>query len=142
MSIDRRKFLSQTAALGGLVLSPFEDLISEKPAFRIPPNFTTKIMATNWGFSGSWDAFCGKAKQSGYDGIELWWQNDPQQQKEIFAALKKHQLSIGFLTAGSDRNPATHLEQFKKMINAAAHQQEQRPLYINCHSGRDHFSFE
>jgi sugar phosphate isomerase/epimerase len=142
MSIDRRKFLSQTAALGGIVLSPFEDLISEKPAFRIPPNFTTKIMATNWGFSGSWDAFCDKAKQSGYDGIELWWQNDPQQQKEVFAALKKHQLSIGFLTAGSDRNPATHLEQFKKMINAAVHQQEQRPLYINCHSGRDHFSFE
>ena len=28
------------------------------------------------------------------------------------------------------------------MINAAAYQKEQRPLYINCHSGRDHFSFE
>ena len=28
------------------------------------------------------------------------------------------------------------------MIDAAANQTIQRPLYINCHSGRDHFSFE
>ena len=142
MSIDRRKFLSQTAALGGLVLSPFEELISEKPGYGIPANFTVNIMATNWGFTGNWDAFCSKAKQSGYDGVELWWPTDVQQQKDLFAALKKHQLSIGFLTGGSDRNAATHLEQFKKMINAAAYQKEQRPLYINCHSGRDHFNFE
>jgi len=123
MSIDRRKFLSQTAALGGLVLSPFEELISEKPGYGIPANFTVNIMATNWGFTGNWDAFCSKAKQSGYDGVELWWPTDVLQQKDLFAALKKHQLSIGFLTGGSDRNAATHLEQFKKMINAAAQTQ-------------------
>ncbi|MET0298999.1 MAG: sugar phosphate isomerase/epimerase, partial [Flavitalea sp.] len=35
-----------------------------------------------------------------------------------------------------------HLASFRQMVTAAISQKIQKPLYINCHSGRDHFSFE
>jgi len=104
--------------------------------------FELKIMATNWGFNGNVDAFCASAKKEGYDGIEMWWPELKKDQDELFAALNKHQLDIGFLCGGSQSNPAEHLEYFKKAIDAAATNTVQRPLYINCHSGRDFFTYE
>lgn len=104
------------------------------------PGFQLIVLATNWGFEGSTDAFCAKAKQEGYDGIEIWWPTDNKAaQDELFAALKKHQLEVGFLVGGGQFNPQEHLAYFKKMIDAAAKQNIQKPLYINCHSGRDYF---
>ncbi len=104
--------------------------------------FELTIMGTNWGFNGTTDAFCAKAKQEGYDGIEMWWPLHKKDQDELFAALKAHQLEIGFLCGGSQADPAEHLTAFKEMIDAAAGNTRQRPLYINCHSGRDHFTYE
>ena len=105
-------------------------------------NFELVILATNWGFPGTLDEYCAKAKQEGYQGIELWWPMQKKEQDELFTALKKHQLEVGFLCAGSDGHYQKHFEQFTAMIDAAATQTIQRPLYINCHSGRDHFSFD
>ena len=34
-------------------------------------NFELKLLATNWGFEGSMDAYCDKVKKAGYDGIEI-----------------------------------------------------------------------
>ena len=58
------------------------------------------------------------------------------------AALKKYQLEVGFLVAGSESNWQEHLTTFKNMIDAAAYNTSQKPIYINCHSGRDYFSHE
>jgi sugar phosphate isomerase/epimerase len=89
------------------------------------------------------DDFCAKVKKEGYDGVELWWPTDNKKaQDDIFAALKKYDLEIGFLCGGSQSNPQEHLASYKKMIDAATRQNIQKPLYINNHSGRDHFSFE
>ncbi len=104
--------------------------------------FELMIMATNWGFPGSLDEYCEKAKKEGYDGIEIWWPMEKEKQDELFTALKNHGLAVGFLCAGSDSNYEKHFDQFVKMIDAAATHRIQKPLYINCHSGRDHFSFE
>jgi sugar phosphate isomerase/epimerase len=105
-------------------------------------NFELKILATNWGFQGTQDEFLSKVKKEGYDGIEIWWQSDKSKQEDLFAGLKKYQLEVGFLCAGFSANWQEHLEQFKSMTTAAATNKVQRPLYINCHSGRDHFSFD
>jgi sugar phosphate isomerase/epimerase len=105
-------------------------------------NFELKIMGTNWGFEGTIDEFCMKAKKEGYDGIEVGWPAAKKDQDELFAALKKSQLEVGFLCRGWQNNPAEHLDYFKKEIDAAATNTAQRPLYINCHSGRDHFSYD
>lgn len=88
------------------------------------------------------DEYCTKAKKDGYDGIEIWWPTDKKKQDELFDCLKRHQLDVGFLCGSGEKNYNEHLASFRKMIDAAATQTVQRPLYLNCHSGRDHFSFE
>lgn len=142
MGINRRKFISLTSTLSALALTPFETLVAAKPGFKIPANFSLKIMGSSWGFDGSVDAFCAKAKAVGYDGIEMWWPADAAKQKELFDALNKHQLAIGLLCGVGESDPVKHVAAFKQMINAAAAQKTQAPLYINCHSGRDYFPVE
>ena len=145
MKQDRRKFIKNSAtATSALYLSSLEPFfISKKTEFSMDKNYKLTIMATSWGFDGSMDEFCAKVKKEGYDGVELWWPTDNKKaQDEIFTALKKYNLEIGFLCGGGQRDPQEHLEFYKKMIDAAAKQQVQRPLYINNHSGRDHYSFE
>ena len=105
-------------------------------------NFKLKLLATNWGFNGTLDAYCAKVKKEGYDGIEIWWPLEKKDQEDLFASLKNHGLEVGFLCAGSDSNYKKHFDQFVLMVNGAAKQIIQRPLYINCHSGRDYFSYE
>ena len=132
----RKAFLAQTTlAATGFLLSPFL-------AAAARPGFQLKIMATDWGFPGTLDEYCAKAKAAGYDGIEIWWSLDPTRQTAIFDALTAHGLDVGFLCAGSQSNAAEHLATFKEMVDGAAHNTRQKPLYINCHSGRDYFSYD
>jgi len=125
------------------LLSLDETLASKpKPSFTMNKDYELKVLATNWGFVGTLDNFCSKAKKDGYDGIEIWWPGDKPKQDELFECVKRHQLDVGFLYGASQSNYQEHLDTFKKVIDYAAKQTIQRPLYINCHSGRDHFSFE
>jgi len=144
MKQNRRKFIKTTAvSSAALFLSAMETFSqTHKPSFTMNKNYELKIMATNWGFQGTLDEFCARVKKEGYDGIEAWWQGDQKKLQELFAALKNHELEIGFLCGVSQTNPQEHLDAYKKMIDAAAKQKIQRPLYINNHSGRDHFSFD
>lgn len=144
MSIGRRKFIGAAAAGStALLLSSLDSLAEwEVPAPESAPHYELRIMATNWGFQGSMDDFCAKAKQAGYDGIEVWWPNDKVAQDALFAALKKYGLEIGFLCGVPQSDPAAHAEAYKKMLAAVVAQPAQRPLYINNHSGRDYFRFE
>jgi sugar phosphate isomerase/epimerase len=145
MKQDRREFIKNSAAgSAALLLSSMESFANQPlPIPETNKNYALKILAPSWGFQGTMDEFCAKVKKEGYDGIELWWPtNNKKAQDDIFAALKKYDLEIGFLCGGSQSNPQEHLAFFKNMIDAAAKQNIQRPLYINNHSGRDHFSFD
>jgi sugar phosphate isomerase/epimerase len=122
-----------------LILNDLQ-LAKEQPLpFSIPADFSIKIMATNWGFQGSWDAFCAKAKDSGYDGIEVWVPQQQQDIDQLMNAVDKHDLSYGFLASGSDADFNKHLTQFQQSLDKAL---SLKPLFINCHSGRDYFTFE
>jgi sugar phosphate isomerase/epimerase len=139
--MKRREFMNLTAT--GTLLSSMETLAQEKISVdNINAGFQLKIMATNWGWEGSMDAFCAVAKKEGYDGVELWWPNEPKDQKELFIALEKHDLEIGYLCGAGQKDASINLENFKKAINAATTQSAKKPLYINCHSGRDFFTYE
>jgi sugar phosphate isomerase/epimerase len=142
--LNRRHFLELTGSSStALLLSSLSTFASlHKPDTDMDKNFDLKIMATNWGFSGTLDEYCSKVKKEGYDGIEIWWPLEKKVQEEMFAALKKHQLELGFLCGGSDPHYQKHFDQFVSMIDEAATQTIQRPLYINCHSGRDYFSYD
>lgn len=105
-------------------------------------DFKLKVLATNWGFNGTLDEYGAQVKKEGYDGIEIWWPTDKKGQDELFNMLKKYGLEVGFLTAGYESSYEQHFTTFKNMIDAAATNTIQRPLYINCHSGRDYFTYE
>lgn len=131
--MNRRDFLQS-----GLVLTAGAML----PAFAGSPGFSIQFMATDWGFNGSVDDFCAAAKKEGYDGVEVWWPQDAVAQKKQFDALDKHQLKVGILCGGWQADPKEHLQTFRNSITAATSNSRMKPLYINCHSGRDYFSFE
>ena len=144
MNQNRRKFIKTTATGSAALLLASLDAFSltSKPNFTLHKSYELKIMATKWGDESKMDDFCAKVKKAGYDGIEEWWPDDKKQQDEMFAAVKKHNLDIGFVCGAWQSNAAEHLIMYKKLIDAAAKQNIQRPLYINNHSGRDYFSFE
>jgi sugar phosphate isomerase/epimerase len=145
MAFSRRKFvqLSSAATASAIISSLDSFALTNQLDFNMTAGFQLKVLATNWGFDGDMDTYCAKVKKDGYDGIEIWWPTDNKAaQDELFAALKKYQLDVGFLCGGGQSNPQEHLDYFKKMIDAAAKQKIQTPLYINCHSGRDHFGFD
>lgn len=140
---NRRNFLKATAmTTTALFLSSLDGFAElSKPKFTKNNRFELKIFATSWGFSGSLDEFCRKVKEEGYDGIEVWWSMNKEEQENLFSTLRKYQLDVGFLCGASQSNWAQHLQSFKSSINAAV-KSPRRPLYINCHSGRDYFSYE
>ena len=121
-------------------------MINPLDAFNTPletsspaPGFELLIFATNWGFNGSWDDFCSRIKKDGYDGAEAWYPAEEKARKEFLEAFQKYQLKFGLLFGAADTDYQKHLQQFKSTLEAAA---SLKPVYINCHSGRDHFSFD
>jgi sugar phosphate isomerase/epimerase len=141
--LNRRNFLQTVGTAATAVqLSSTAAASSILPNINMNNNFKLKLLATNWGFNGTLDEYCAKVKKDGYDGIEIWWPLEKKGQDELFSLLKKHELEVGFLCAGSDSNYQKHFDQFVQMIDGAANESIQRPLYINCHSGRDYFTYE
>jgi sugar phosphate isomerase/epimerase len=139
---NRRIFIQQTAAgSAALLLSSLESFALPQ-AIQSVSGYGIKIFATNWGFDGSMDAFCAKAKQEGYDGIENWWPGTATEQKEMFDAVKKHNLELGLLCGTDEADAKEHEAAFKKILVAATSQKIQQPVYINLHSGKDFFSAE
>lgn len=139
MNFNRRQFITTSAAAStGLLLSSLSTF--SKPIMPASQSgYSLLIFATNWGFSGSWDEFASKIKQAGYDGMEVWWPGDEKNRNELFEALTKHKLQVGFLVGSGEKDFQKHLAQFQQNLSAAA---KVKPVYINCHSGKDFFSFE
>ena len=93
--MNRRNFLqTTTTATSALMLSSLKTFATPQSISNMNNNFQLKILATNWGFSGSIDEYCAKVKKEGYDGIEIWWQTEKKDQDEVFAALKKYGLEV------------------------------------------------
>lgn len=130
-------------ATTGLFLRSLDTIAQNAPAaFKDGKQLNLTILATNWGFEGSLDDYGKKVKAEGYDGIEIWWPMEQKDQDELFAMLKKYGLKVGFLCGAQQSNYQEHYELFKKMVTAAATNKIQKPIYINCHSGRDYFLYE
>lgn len=144
MNQNRRDFIKLTGlATSATLLSSLESFsTAPAPIVNTNGNYKLKVLATNWGYDGTIDAFCARAKKEGYDGIEQWWPDAKEEQKELFDALFKHKLEVGFLCGVGESNAKAHLQSLKKVIDGFYLATKQNPLYINLHSGRDYFSFE
>ncbi|HWJ91401.1 MAG TPA: hypothetical protein VNR87_09840 [Flavisolibacter sp.] len=140
MAHNRRRFIQQSGSLvSGLWLSSLERMIPARPEFITNSKFKSMFLATNWGFNGSIAEYCSSVQKEGYDGIEIWWPMEKKAQDELFSALKKYNLQVGFLCGAYHKDVSEHFASFKDMVYAAASNTVQTPLYINCHSGRDFF---
>lgn len=144
MGYNRRHFIGNSLAVTTALFLPALDLFGSSGLVSDQPQkgFALKIMAPYWGFDGSITDFCKKAKNDGYDGIEILWPSDHIRQKELFIALKEYQLAAGFLCRGDEPIPQQNFTTFKKVIAEATENKYQQPLYINVHSGRDFFTYE
>ena len=99
-----------------------------------------QFFQTDWGRQISWDAFCEKTKTAGYDGIETWFPRDEKSQNELKIALKKYNLKVGFLNGTNKSVPFEEsLKQFTTHFKTLV---SWNPVYINCHTGSDFFTFE
>lgn len=138
--MERRKFI-QKAAAGSTawLLSSLETAAGNTPFFTDHTASTLQILATNWGFEGDYDSFFAKIKKEGYDGAEIWLPGNEQERNELSSAAKKYDMALGLLYGDSNKDPQKNFKTFKENISLAARLQ---PLYINCHTARDFFSFE
>lgn len=146
MSQTRRNFIKNTTAVtGAILLNPLAELMAkeELPNVKGKAGYELLFMQTDWGFGGSRDEFCAAAKKEGYQGIEVWWPGDKvEDQKALFDAVKKYGLQIGFLCGGYQADAKEHFDTFKKNLDAVCANAYQKPLYVNCHSGKDYFTYE
>lgn len=97
-----------------------------------------KYYCTNWGMTDSWDAFCSKVKEAGYDGVETWLPAG-KAQEEMLAALKKYDLALGLLSGGGGQDFGSYFNSFSRNLDEAI---KVKPDYINCHTGKEYYSFD
>jgi sugar phosphate isomerase/epimerase len=139
MALSRRDFLSISGmTASGIALSAIESLgkplnVMEKPGYSL------LIMATNWGFDGSYDQFASRIKKDGYDGAEIWYPGDVAQVKDLVAVFKKYELKLAFLFGSGEADVKKNYEYFKSVVDAMV---QLKPVYFNCHSGKDFFSYD
>jgi sugar phosphate isomerase/epimerase len=134
---NRRNFLKTGSLMAGSLLFAELDAYAT-PSVKLQASNLT-IMATNWGFKGNLEEFCTAAKKDGYDGIEVWVPGSVTEMKALSDTVSKAGLKLGLLAGGHDVNPTLHKKQFADAIDRAI---SLKPIYINCHSGKDYFSFE
>jgi hypothetical protein len=99
MEYDRRTFIeTSAAATTALLLASLDVFGSPKgPHEHASAGFSLTIMAPYWGFNGSVTEFCRKAKEDGYDGVEILW--SPAVAEELFDALGKFKLEVASFAA-------------------------------------------
>lgn len=133
----RRNFIKTSAITGAAILMNPLDQLATPLRTSSNAGFSLTVLATNWGFPGTWDEYCAKAKKAGYDGCEIWYPTDSADRAKMFEALTRHGLKVGFLWGSGESDFTKHDAQFQQMITEVT---KAKPLYVNCHSGKDFFT--
>lgn len=132
--MNRRDFISRTTLTSTSLL--FNNFTGEWPSYTGPKTSQLTILATDWGFNGSFEEFCALAAQTGYDGVEV-WVPDEVNLTMYRDETQKHRLKLGILAGSGGSTPHEHLESYQKALNRAI---RLSPIYINSHAGKDHFT--
>lgn len=102
---------------------------------------TVLFFCPRWGATDSWDSFCKRVREAGFDGVETGVSSpDAPEADEILAALKKHGLSfIGQYHQSAEADVELHAANYEKYLRRLA---TMKPLFINAQTGKDYFTFE
>ena len=103
------------------------------PIWGMVPDYIDQI-------EGSLDLVFSKIKNLGYDGVEMAIPTDTTQKKLILELLSEFNLKlIALQWAAAGKTIEEYLASYEEHIISAA---GTNPLFINCHSGKDYFSWE
>jgi sugar phosphate isomerase/epimerase len=97
-----------------------------------------KFFCPKWGSDNiSWDNFCGKVKEAGFDGVETPVPFDETERDEIVSALSKNGLLlIGQYYQSFEKDFEQHKASFIRHIEYLA---ALNPLLIDAQTGKDYF---
>jgi sugar phosphate isomerase/epimerase len=132
--MNRRDFIKKTSVMSSVLMA---NETFAKPNFSIPADFKLTMLATNWGFPGSIDDFAKKAKEEGYDGVELWLPDQQKDRDAMMNALSKNGLKYGFLYGAGQKDFKENYDSFEKMLTIGL---ALKPMFFNSHSGKDFFT--
>ncbi len=139
---NRRSFLKTTALAGAAGLTqPLHWTASENELFaNKSTTMKVKFYCPRWGAPDSWDAFCARVKQAGYDGVETNVPFEEKEKQEVLGALKTHGLElIGQYYQSNERDFDAHSKSYEKYLR---HLVACGATFINCQTGKDYFPFE
>ncbi len=98
-----------------------------------------KFYAPHWGNKLPFSTFCANVKQAGYDGVETHLPFEPHEKQEILQILADYELEfIGQYWQSLEKDVNEHAKNYEKYLR---HLAEVNPVFINCQTGKDYFSF-
>lgn len=134
--LNRRNFIKSTSLIS--TSAPIYPFLKSLNTINSNP-LQLEVYATKWGFKGTMEEFCKKAKQDGYDGIEVWTPKKETERKNLLVLVEEYNLKLGLLAGNWGETHQAHIEDFNTSLkNATA----MHPEFINCHSGKDYFNQE
>ncbi len=99
-----------------------------------------KYFCPLWGNKLSFNLFCKRVKEAGYDGIEMALPFDTKEKQKILNLLEKYELNlIGQYWQSTEKNFSTHAKNYAAYLY---HLASVKPILINAQTGKDYFSFE
>lgn len=103
------------------------------PIWGMVPDYIDSI-------DGSLEEVLSKIRRSGYDGVEMAIPRNAGQKKQLCDLISVYGLDlIALQWASNGKNIREYLKSYEEHILSAA---ETNPVYINCHSGKDYFSYK
>lgn len=97
-----------------------------------------KYFATTWGLEDlDYEAQFSKIKNGGYDGVET-GRIKPDEINQVLELLEKYQLLLICQQWTEGKTAGEHAESFLRQADINS---RLNPVYINSHTGKDHFSF-
>ncbi len=88
----------------------------------------------------SWDNFCKKVSEEGYDGVEAGVPFEPELRNEMLTALKKYDLQlVGQYYQSFEKDFEEHKSSYEKHL---ANLLGVKPLKIDAQTGKDYFTIE
>lgn len=99
-----------------------------------------KFYAPEWGNTPPFAQFCQNVKNAGYDGVEMALPFNPDEYQAILDTLNEYDLElIGQYYQSFETDLDEHAQHYEKYLR---HLAEARPVFINCQTGKDYFSFD
>lgn len=104
-----------------------------------------KFYAPRWGAEQlSWPGFAHKVAAAGYDGVEVFPLQTPDEKEAMLQALEEHKLSLILLH--SELQEGKDFERYKQALKnnlytLAGYQTDKiKPRFINSHTGKDYYT--